>query len=241
MKQQVIINVLACAMAILIALILRPATSPPPSHPIYVMGESISFLPNNEKPLAIKNEPRTVDLKNVTLETAIEKLKVLYDVNLVADWQILESAGIDKTTRITLQLRDVSLSAALDQLCRCAGGAPQTAYYVKNGMVVLATTTEQKQHNLVMRIYDIHDILMKLAGREYQIITLWQFQIRPAAQQELTDKMTNLIMQSVDPDSWKEYGQARIREINGLLVINQTPETHLKIQAFLDQLRKTLQ
>ena len=59
----------------------------------------------------------------------------------------------------------------------------------------------------------------------------------PNAKQELTDSVTKLILDNVEPDTWKDNGGSvgTLREIHGLLFVTQTPENQQKIGALLSQ------
>jgi len=63
---------------------------------------------------------------------------------------------------------------------------------------------------------------------------------REAADKSLLDPLSQLIVELVDTDSWRENGGTLglIKPFSSLLVITQTEENHAKIQALLDEIRR---
>ncbi len=57
---------------------------------------------------------------------------------------------------------------------------------------------------------------------------------------QLVEKIVNVLQNSVDPEGWADFGgdTGRISELNGNLVITQTPRNHQNIQGLLSQLRE---
>jgi hypothetical protein len=58
--------------------------------------------------------------------------------------------------------------------------------------------------------------------------------------QDCIDLLTKLILDTIDPDTWRDNGGTlgSIREFDGFLAITHTPTTHRHIQRILANLRK---
>jgi hypothetical protein len=56
------------------------------------------------------------------------------------------------------------------------------------------------------------------------------------------DVLTKAIEDTVDTDTWKDNGGSAgsLREFAGMLIVTATPETHQKLNTFLDKLRLRL-
>src|SRR5205823_14256259 len=59
--------------------------------------------------------------------------------------------------------------------------------------------------------------------------------------QQLVDNITKLITETVAPDSWRDAGGTvgSLRELQGQLIVTQTPENQRLLTGLLEQLRET--
>ena len=58
---------------------------------------------------------------------------------------------------------------------------------------------------------------------------------------ELVEGIVQLLQETIDQNSWKDYGGqvGSVRELNGQLIVTQTPENHRQIVSLLEKLRET--
>jgi hypothetical protein len=63
---------------------------------------------------------------------------------------------------------------------------------------------------------------------------------QPLSEQDLkAEQLMEIIVTSVDPDSWSEVGgPGAICQYNGLIVVSQSARTHAKVEKVLDMLRQ---
>jgi hypothetical protein len=89
------------------------------------------------------------------LRDVIAQIRDAHNIPVELDVKALEDAGIDLDTPITQNLSGISLRSALRLLL----GNIDLTYLVKNE-VLLITTTEKAQENLVVKVYPVADLVL---------------------------------------------------------------------------------
>ena len=130
--------------------------------------------------------------------------------------------GIDRNTRVSLHLRGKKLSTVLDLVLAIVGSERGKLGYAVDDGVIAISTRDDLAKNVVVRVYDIRDLIYPQVNRGAQIA-----------------RLTRLIEHNVDAASWKDAGGSvgALRELEGQLIVTQTPENHRKIVAMLQDLR----
>ena len=152
------------------------------------------------------------------LADVIDFLRDVAGVNVVVEWGQLESAGIDRNAPVTLRVKNVKFGRALDLvLSGAAAGVPLG--YAVDGNVIRISTRDHLDSVTAVRVYDVRDII--------------------ASEVQVQD-LTQLITESVDPDSWRDSGGSVgvIRPTRNKLVVTQTPMNHREIRSLLQKLRE---
>jgi general secretion pathway protein D len=199
----------------------------------------------------------------------IDFLRDITGANIFVNWRALEAAGIDRNTPVTARLRDVRFSKALATILSDVGGGTVPLGYTIDEGVITISTDEDLSKNTLTRVYDIRDLIIEVpefgnaptfnlqnqtgqtsggggggggggsslfggaggAGGEQQQRT----------RQQLVEEITKLITETVAPDSWRDAGGTvgSVRELQGQLIVTQTPENQRLLQGLLEQLRET--
>lgn len=185
----------------------------------------------------------------ISLAEAIDFIREAGNLNLRVDWKSLEAAGIDRTTPVTFQLRNVSIRRALDMILREAGGGVKLTWELEDGIVEI-TTQDVADSRLIIEVYDIRDLLFTPidAGGPPEL----QFQLEPVTRggggggssnlfsnggtggqrQEETPEtrgmaLAELIQSTVRPEVWQiNGGSSTIRYYNQTLVISAPRSVH---------------
>ena len=159
-----------------------------------------------------------VNFDGAGLTDVIDFLRDLSGANIVVEWGHLSNAGIDRNAPVTLRVRNVKLSRALDLILSSAAAGVQVGYTV-DGNIVRISTLEHLDRITDVRAYDVRDIT--------------------ASEVQMTD-LVKLIMESVQADSWRESGGSVgvIRSTRNKLVVTQTPMNHRQIREVLRMLRE---
>jgi hypothetical protein len=198
-----------------------------------------------------------VEFRETTLEQAVEQLHHETHANISVNWHALELAGIERTARVTMQLKEISLRRVLDLMCSqiaaSNGEGVHLASQVHDGVIVLSTPEEFASHTTT-KIYEVRDLIVAdhdLRGRierllhkvssGYEDDSLPSGELKPLAKADSVESLIKAIEAIVEPDSWRDAGGTigTVREFGGRLIILQTSENHEHIAELLEQLRNS--
>jgi hypothetical protein len=160
-----------------------------------------------------------VSFSGAPISEVIDFLRDVSGANLVVEWRVLESAGIDRNAPVTLRAKNVKFGRVLDLvLSGVAGGTVPLGYSVDDN-IIRVSTGEDLDRVTDVRAYDVRDIV-------------------PA---ELPmDDLAKMIVETVAPDSWKDNGGSvgMLRQSKHKLVVTQTPTNPRQIRSVLKMLRE---
>jgi type II secretory pathway component GspD/PulD (secretin) len=218
---------------------------------------------------ALLLERRLPELKldAVPFSDVVDGLRDLTNANIFVNWRALEAEGVDRAAPVTARLRDVKFSKALDTILADVGGGTVTlGYTIDEGVITISTETDLARNTLT-RVYDIRDLIVEIPD----FFDAPQFQLGgttavsggggggggsqslfggtggqqggegQTVREGLITEITELIQETVDPESWREAGGSvgSIRVLGGNLIVNQTPENHRALTGLLEQLRES--
>jgi hypothetical protein len=160
---------------------------------------------------------------NTALSDVIDFLHDATRANIVVDWRSIEAAGIERSTPITLNLRNVSFKDALTHALRDLG----LIYKAENGIVQITIVPAAPQPaKVVVRAYDVADLLR--GSDEHGLHGLSDDQVRQNMIGEL--KQALLLGSNSSGTSITSFGSK---------VIVSAPESaHRGIEAMLKTLRE---
>ena len=187
----------------------------------------------------------SLDLRNSTLEKAIDALREKSKVNIVVRWHELEAVGIDKATPVELRVGKLPLQRLLELLGEAAGlhhpiGAQE------EDSVVIVSTKDDLQAKGTLRMYDVRDLIeadmattLEMPPRK----SVTTAPVTPSPEERFAmslQRLKYLIMESIEPESWREAGGTvgSVHHFNGQLIIAQRPVMHERIKKLLDDLRR---
>ncbi|MDB5298608.1 MAG: hypothetical protein JWO87_271 [Phycisphaerales bacterium] len=168
-----------------------------------------------------------VRLADVGIGVAFDQLRDSTGLDIFVNWKLLEAAGIDRNAPVSLHLKNKKLSIALDLILTVAGAEHEAlGYSVDDGVVVVSTRADLDKNTLT-RVYDVRDLLPAPAG---------------AARDAQVAAVVKLLMDEIGTDTWRDHGGkiGAIRELQGQLIVTQTPENHARIVSLLDHVRPLL-
>lgn len=207
----------------------------------------------NEKTRQALTKRIEVDFQANQLDNVFTYLRDVAGVSVLVQWPFLVEAGIPHETPITMRLQNVSAGQVLDFVLEQAGGTGvELGYAIVDGVVVI-NLTSQLAFNREIRIYNCRDLVGYASGDAALGNTGFGDDAfdeggfggtdvgrsrRPLSEREV--RLADLVRNSIEPNSWRALGGATgsIDNYEGLLVINQTPQTHEQIAGFLELLRK---
>lgn len=131
---------------------LRPDTFIPKIPAGYVQAHTDALRPGGDgarlndeqvrKRLARKVE--RADFRRLALKEAVQAVSDLARVEIYVNWPVLDKLGIRPSTKVNVDLRDVSLGRALGAILADVDETGQIGYAVRNGIVAVSRITRRK-------------------------------------------------------------------------------------------------
>ena len=228
-------------------------------------GEPVaqSESPENRRVLAELDTQRIpqVNFDN-PLGDVVSFLETVTQQNFDVDWQSLELLSIDEQTPVTLRLNNVSVKTVLDRLVDKISDPLAPADWAINDGIVQIASDEQLRRNTSLVLYDIRDLLIEVPdyqdAPEIDLQSVLQSQQGGGGgqspfggdtqgqddeerdRQERIDQIIDIIQNNVDFEGWQANGgdTGFIQELNGSLIIRNTPKNHREVQGLLSQIRQ---
>ncbi len=153
------------------------------------------------------------------LSSCVDWLRQTSGQIIHVNWESLQKAEYSPRSPVTLSLRHETLSGALRALLQSV--ARQTAplqFGTERNTITIATAEEFNKASIT-RVYDIRDLVL----------------YRRASRQEMVDELIKGLVDSIEPDSWRDAGgtMGSIRELQGQLIITQSERAHQRIKRWL--------
>ncbi|HLZ09026.1 MAG TPA: hypothetical protein VKT80_10590, partial [Chloroflexota bacterium] len=176
----------------------------------------------------------------VGFSDVIDFLRDVSGTNIFVNWKSLEAAGIDRNAPVSANLRNVKFSKALNVILDSVGGGQTKLGYTVDEGVITISTQDDLTRNVVVRVYDVRDLLIVIPDSFTSDNTKPVPATRPASREDLVQHLTKLITDAVSPESWKDHGGSvgALRELEGQIIITQTPANHRRIVTLLEQFRQ---
>jgi Flp pilus assembly secretin CpaC/tetratricopeptide (TPR) repeat protein len=94
------------------------------------------------------------------LESVVTYLASVTDLNFDVDWASLDSIGIDRQTRVSMNARNVSAKTVLDRVLSkvSVDDIDHAGWQVQDGIVVVASEDDLARNTFVV-VYDVRDLL----------------------------------------------------------------------------------
>ncbi len=193
----------------------RPAA---PEQTCYWVGDSVEAEEAIREKLAQQLDSAGLDF----LETSLEEILLgylteAYGLNIHIDKIGLHNLGIETRTKVSVNLRNVSVKTALIKLLEQL----ELTYYIENELLVI-TSQEVAHSRLSIAVYPVGDLVWTEKSKYL-----------------LYDELIDTIVQSIATETWAENGgcEAEISPCWGLLIITQTEDVHGEIKNFFETLR----
>lgn len=226
-------------------------------------GETAAYNepPENRRVLAdLASKRFPADFTDNRFEDVLKFFQTLTQVNMDVDWESLGAIGVTKDSLVSLKLTNVPAETLLDRVLRKVSTDQfSTAnWWVENGVLTIASD-EALRKNRSLVIYNIQDLLFDIPDYttvpEIDLTTVLQqgegggqspFQedeededARPTRQERI-DRIIAILQENVDFEGWRDNGgeTGTLQELNGSLIITNTPRNHREIVGLLSKLRE---
>jgi len=242
----------------------------PPDWPAisFMRGQGIGYAESAEdrRVLALMDRQRVpVTFQNNTLADVFAFIEQVAQVDIDVDWDSLEEIGVEPSTTVSLNLRNVPLKSVMDRVLDKVSYSPITraGWAVNDGTIQVATEEKLRRHTII-EIYDIRDLVFEVpnydeapeidlqsvlqsgggggggGGGRSPFRDNQQDDIEREPLQDRIDRIKDIITRNVDEESWPEGGGTTgfIQELGGSLIIRNTPKNHREIRGLLSKLRE---
>ncbi|MCE7975508.1 MAG: hypothetical protein DYG92_14495 [Leptolyngbya sp. PLA1] len=217
----------------------------------------------------IERKKIPVNFTDTPLTTVVGFLKAVTNLDFDVDYQSLELVSIDRESPVTLNLTNVPIRTILDRVVeRVSPDAANGAAWSINDGVITIASKEVINRNRVLVIYDIRDLLIEVPdynqAPEFDLQAVLQSTGQQgggsgqspfrdnqqgggpagAGRRSLEDRTNDLIQiitTNVDQEGWQENGGQTgfIQQLQGNLIITQTPANHREVHGLLSKLRES--
>lgn len=232
-----------------------------------IRGEPTSFQDTEENKSAyavLSNKRVPVDFQDNTLESVVAFIGAVTNLNIDTDWEKLSESGIDKSSTVTLRLTNVPVRTVLDRVLeKVSSSSSNGAAYAVHDGVLMISTKEAINKNKTLQIYDIKDLLIEVPdyanAPDFDLQSVLQNSgqgggssqspfreqgdqddVPRTTLEERTNQLIDIITTNVDSQGWQENGGdvGFIQQLQGSLIITNTPANHRAINGLLNKLRE---
>ncbi|MBI2901652.1 MAG: hypothetical protein HYY17_15825 [Planctomycetes bacterium] len=192
----------------------------------------------------LNNQKISLDLKDASLEDALQFIRDYSGINIVVDQDVFTKRSEDQL-RISIKVKDLLLKSALKLML---GTRDLTATY-KDG-VLMIVPKEKSSQMVTTLVYDVRDLLFKIQdfpGPKVELvspsggsgaITGATFTIEEPKSIISEDFITEIVKANTAEGAWDENASASITLTNGLLIVTQTKKVHGEVGRLLNLLRQ---
>jgi RNA polymerase sigma factor (sigma-70 family) len=192
------------------------------------------------------------------LSDVIDFFRDVSGANIAVNWKALEEVGIERTTPVTLRLKNVKLSQALDSVLTSAGGNTKLRFTIEDNVITItsadagaapakagaragaAAPAGAPGKGVIRTVYNVRKLTGRLIPPRADAAGVDAAAESVAARR---NAIVHMITGSVAPASWKANGGSGTGEIaqsGNELVIDTSAENHKAIANLLQQLEKLL-
>ncbi len=227
-------------------------------------GETAAYNepPENRRVLADLSAKRLpADFTDNRFEDVLKFFQSLTQVNMDIDWESLGTIGVTRDSLVSLKLTGVPAETLLDRILRKVSTDQfSTAnWWVENGVLTIASD-EALRKNRALVIYNIQDLLFDIP--DYLDVPTIDLQsvlqqgdgggqspfdegnngedeVRPTREERI-QRIVDILQQNVDFEGWRDNGgeTGTLQELNGSLIVTNTPRNHREIVGLLSKLRE---
>jgi hypothetical protein len=176
----------------------------------------------------------TLDFKDAPLDTVIDYLRELSDINIFEDTKVRE-----KNLSVSLKVSEITLRSVLSLILK----PHQCDTMFKDGVLMVMTKDDVVDRSIKMQIYDCRDILYPIQdfpGIDIDLnpSAIGILTVNPGDNASVEMPIEEMIRAHTGGRTWEENPKCVCKMNNGLLVVKNTPEVHKQVARLLDLLRR---
>ncbi len=126
--------------------------------------QSFTESPVDKKVLATLDSRKIpVKFQDNSLADVLQFIQTVTNVNMDVDWDQLQDIGVEKETKLTLELREVTARTVLDRILQKASKDEfsRASWAVQDGVVVISSEAALRKKTFIV-IYDVRDLLFQI-------------------------------------------------------------------------------
>ena len=145
---------------------------------VLLAGSALAQQSVTRQDAARPRVPNTLDTLNQTipdvtfqdtpLEQVMSWLQDLTHLNLQVHWQTLEDAGVKRDKPISVQAHNLRLMQVLWLIMNEAGGSDLKLAYRASGSLLIFSTADDLNREMITKVYDVSDLLVTLPRAQRQ-------------------------------------------------------------------------
>jgi hypothetical protein len=184
-------------------------------------------------------------------------------MNINVRWQILQDAGVRRDQPITIQARNLRLNQVLWLIVSEAGGSDLKLAYRATGNLLVLSTADDLNKEMVTKVYDIADLLVNVPRASRQAVFnvsqgmgqggggtggggggggMFQQGNQNNTQDDRQGNATQLqelltlIQDTVEPDTWRQNGgSGSIIAFQNTLIVRNTILVHQRLGGYVTE------
>ncbi len=229
----------------------------------FTRGELSAYSepPENRRVLSeLATRTMPANFQDHRLEDVLTFFQAITRLDMDVDWESLNSIGITKDSLVNLKLTRISAEELLTRVLRkvSTDQFSQANWWVENGVLTVASD-EALRKNRSLVIYNIQDLLFDIpnytevpqidlqsvlqqgqGGGQSPFQDNQQQEADRPTREEKIRQIIDIIQQNVDFEGWRDNGgeTGTLQELNGSLIITNTPRNHREIVGLLSKLRE---
>ncbi len=234
----------------------RPSADSQKSPPAKI--ESANPQPPSQAPSyvdarrALSTRLPEMKLTDVRLEDAIAFLQDASGANIHVNWRALETVNVTRQTPVTLRMSPMPLRKLLSYVLTQADGRNLVTFHVDDG-VIEVTTRELADERLITKVYPVEDLLLSIpdftdaptfqlqapqtsgrgaggSGQSFLGGGTTTEETRQTTKAGRGHELVRLIMDTVQPEAWRENGgTSSIRFFRDRLIVTAPRSVHEQI------------
>jgi hypothetical protein len=103
-----------------------------------------------------------VRFQEAALDQVIQWVTDVTRINVSVRWSVLQDAGVNRDTPISLQARNLRLTQVLWLIMNEAGGTDARLAYRVSGNLLVLSTADDLNREMITKVYDVADLLVNI-------------------------------------------------------------------------------
>jgi general secretion pathway protein D len=127
----------------------------------YAVGAAAESPANRAVRKKLMQTHRKFEFSGVPFEQVTEFMREVSGASIHVKWNALEQAGINRDTPVNVKLTDVTIEKALRTILEDVGGINDLGFVIDDGVITISTK-EDLSRQVVTRVYDISDLIIRV-------------------------------------------------------------------------------